>query len=103
MLHVCNAVSDLCDSNRALDSPISLPAALKLLIAQLEERLPNKTTAHIVDGRYKLSFASNLLLEQVEGLLHARLVGDICADTNGMSAAIVDLVDNGLVILGLAC
>lgn len=81
--------------------PVGFPARLKFLLVQVQEGLPDESPADVVDGGHQLALA-HLFFQQRESLLDAGAISGVSADSNGMATAVVDLVDDGFVVLGLS-
>lgn len=81
--------------------PITLPPRPKLFITQLQKRLSHKPPSHIEQCRHQtqsgqLSF--NFLKRRADrfGVRH------IGADTQSFTAGLIDLVDDGSIVFGIA-
>jgi hypothetical protein len=83
------------------NSPVGFPARLELVCIKFQEGLPDESPANVVYGSDQLALP-HLLFQQLECLLHTRPIRGVSADPNSMAAAIVDLVDDRLVVLRLA-
>lgn len=81
--------------------PLRLEPGRELLGRQLEERLAHETTSGVEHGRGERR-AGELLRDLLEGGLDVLGVGEVDAEARGLAAGGVDLVDDGLVVGGVA-
>lgn len=77
--------------------PLTLITSCKFLLRQFEERLSHKSTTGI---KYRSSKerARELLGDLVKSRLHAARVGQVCTDTDCLSATAVDFFYQGFII-----
>ena len=88
-------------SSEGRNIPIGLKSCGEVLLIQFQERLPDKATANVVYRGCQLGRAHGSL-ELLEGLFDAGAIRTVGADANGLAACSLDLLNQRLIVRGVA-
>ena len=82
---------------RGINTPICNPATFKLLLIKVKEALSNELSSYIVDCSSEF-LTAHFFLDLLEGCFDTFAISAVGADTDGLAACSIDLLDNRVVI-----